>query len=748
VRNPSPAPAHLTAAAVLLALAAVLAPAAPRIASAATFDPARGKVMVADSAFSFSFDDAAPELVLFDSTNRALSPDAIRAQLIRDESAAIEGAGVIEIGGATIDGFLDLRPLATRLAGRRVEARLWQQARGTRVAATILWVGDSPDPLLSQDDFQTPFILTELSFQPTGRATDDGWQEWTTGPFDFSAGAKVPATLLSFYDSTLSDLSGGVGAFDPSVRVRIDAFTIDDLGPALVPDASCTLLNETAACGPGGVCMYGRCADASLVLGGKLENPTLRSQYLDRRIFEFRTFEGGRVPLTKMQTFGASLRALADPAISTAQYWTVLSNAVQDLEDGHASAPVTAYRSGIYSGVCLHTGEADLLPPSAPMSAPDRAPLVFSAPSTNPIGSMLARGDALTAIDGASVGDWTQAARRYLEYHGDPAGREIVTAPMIIDAAIRTGAVLEFSRCAQTSSVAATPCTSDQVTKVRVDLAAIEAGVWSGSPPSWRLDYDTCDYRFHRAVESAMGKAYTFAGFSDDRGVRWVQFNGVPSQYQQGGQEWFDTMNRAFSSAPQKIILDERLGGGGSIEAVDLLGSFLVGESDFYSAEMMPQLGEPETEPLRAALRSCSSSASPLTDCGGFYEWRLGALEQTRGACASSKVAVLLGLDVSGNDFLTKYATYRSRSLTRIFGAAPTFGAFGVIWILPAFAGEFSGGSLQAQDSIFRASSTDPISSFSTSSGVPPDQIVLEKESDAVRDVDTLVEAARAWLAE
>jgi hypothetical protein len=59
---------------------------------------------------------------------------------------------------------------------------------------------------------------------------------------------------------------------------------------------------------------------------------------------------------------------------------------------------------------------------------------------------------------------------------------------------------------------------------------------------------------------------------------------------------------------------------------------------------------------------------------------------------------------------------------------------------------ELAGGSLQVQDSIFRASANDQNVDFQTAHGVPPDQIVLEKQSDAVRDVDTIVEAARAWL--
>jgi hypothetical protein len=721
----------------------------PTAARAASFDPTTGKVVTSDSRFAEGFEAASPSLTLFDDQNMLLATAALVAAFNEDESTALEGRGTLRLGGTIIAGVMDLRALAPTFSGHRVEVKFWQRPEGTHLIATLVWVSGEADDLLVRDDLQSTFIAAEMPFEPTGRATDDGWEEWSSGPVDFTEGAMLPPTAFAFYDSALQDLTGflnmSYSTFDTTARVRIDALTIDDLGPAHVPASACTLLNESTSCGPDGACLWGRCVDSALALGAKIEDPTLRNQYLARKIFEYRTFEGGRSPQTRVDGLANALSGLGG-TVSNGQFWTTMRNAIQDLADGHASAPIAAAVSSPQVGVCLHTGLADLIPSSP------RRPLVFSTRSTNPVGSMLQRGDALVAIDGTDVASWTQAARRYLEYHGDPAGREVVIAPQIMDAALYTGATLALARCPQSSTsstAAAVPCDMAHVVTVTVDLAAVESGIWSGSPPVWRNDADTCDYRFHRPFDTADGKAYTFAGFVDQGGVRWIQFNGVPSQHWQGGPQWFQTMSSALRGDATKIILDERTGGGGDLDAVDLITKALITPADYYGNEMIPALGQPTTDALRGALRTCTNGQTSGSGCGGFIEWLLGESQpmQAPGAESTSKVAALLSMDVSGNDYLSKMLTYRHTGATRLFGPSPTFGAFGMVWFLPAMGGDFAGGSLQSQDSIFRANVSDPNALFSTSTGVPPDEVVLEKQSDAVRDVDTLVEAAKEWLA-
>jgi len=132
-----------------------------------------------------------------------------------------------------------------------------------------------------------------------------------------------------------------------------------------------------------------------------------------------------------------------------------------------------------------------------------------------------------------------------------------------------------------------------------------------------------------------------------------------------------------------------------------------------------------------------------------MFDWVLGQQSGrggARGSAASQKLAVLLGDDVSGNDFLSQLLTYRAPGLTRFFGQCPTRGAFGVIWALPAYGSEVAGGSFQVHDSIFRPSANAAFTEdFRTANGVPPTEIVRQRQSDLLRGIDTVLEAGLAW---
>ena len=143
----------------------------------------------------------------------------------------------------------------------------------------------------------------------------------------------------------------------------------------------------------------------------------------------------------------------------------------------------------------------------------------------------------------------------------------------------------------------------------------------------------------------------------------------------------------------------------------------------------------------------CAVSAGQGSDCGNSFRWVLGDVAGgTRGNAAGSKLAVLNSVDVSGNDYLSRLITERAEGETRIFGPSDTFGAFGVIWSLAGHVGEFSGGSFQVHDTLFLQSVSDTNTDFVTSFGIPVDEVVRQKQSDAVLGKDTLIEAARAWL--
>ena len=132
-------------------------------------------------------------------------------------------------------------------------------------------------------------------------------------------------------------------------------------------------------------------------------------------------------------------------------------------------------------------------------------------------------------------------------------------------------------------------------------------------------------------------------------------------------------------------------------------GGLLLTEQDFDRAEIVPVFERPLDDALWDELNTCSS-AYMAGECGSYWPWILHEnsymTQSLRGVAGATKLAILNGRDVSGNDFTTKLATYRAAP-TRIFGGSVTYGAFGPVASLPAYFHEVMGGSMQLWDSIF-----------------------------------------------
>lgn len=705
----------------------------PGAARAGELDPASGRLGFAPGSYAVSFDDPvslsdlAP--AFFDHEETPLDASALADQ-VRADGAGLEGEGYLELGGEYAKLQLFPASLAPRFTGRRVEIRFWQRPEGTRLRATLTWV---------QPDAEVPErqrLLGHFVFQPTGRATDDGWEEWTSGPVDFAAAGVAPLALIELEDVTLA--RSGI-TFDRHQRVRLDALEVLDLGPAAVPEASCTRLAQAQACGPFGACLLGRCVDAALRFGPALVDPALRSDYLDRRLFEFRAFEGGRMPQSLVGGLTEAVETLRNET-SAARFWPRIKEGVAALRDGHASAPMLGVGPNYEVtnlGVCVHYGEADLLPHGGP------APLIFSVEAENPIADQLAVGDVLTAIDGLPPYDWAVTAGLTANHGGDPAAFEVVIAPGLLAAAQLAGSVVTFARCAASGA----PCAPGEVETITVDYGALaEETVWAGRVPEWLGHSQTCDYRFRRGVDHPDVRSYSFAGYADDGPVRTLIINGVPSLYY--GQDWANTVRAALDPPPAYLILDQRTGHGGGVDTTDFFMGLFLPQQDFDHIEIVPQVDRTLDATAWETLGGCHLQVDS-NDCGGYWRWQfyeMGDVEPAlRGVAATTRVAVVNSLDVSGNDFTSRLFTHRSGP-TRIFGPSPTFGAFGPIAGLPAHLDELHGGSMQFWDSVFVTHPQDAPGGFATGVGVPPDQLVLQRQSDALLGVDTALEAARAWL--
>jgi hypothetical protein len=725
------------AAGVAVAVVALLA--GPSPARASVFDEATGRLSVADAPYAVTFDGATPipEGLAPELLDRNDEPVTLGAEHFVEDPEGLEGEGALEMGGEHPTLRLQLLALTETFGGRRVEIRFWQQARGTRIRATLRWtVVDAADP-------ERAVLVSYFPLQPSGRMTDDGWEEWTSGPVDFSLpGGLGPAELELQDIQKVRDQQ--LLSYNDGQRVRVDALEIRDLGPAVVAPVACRLLGQEETCGSQGFCLRGRCVDGALVHGPPLQDDALRRDYLDRRLFEFQSFEGSRLAQTFMQALADALDSVRAEAAG-ATFWPAFSAGISQLRDGHASGPIWA-ANPVYQltnlGLCVHLGEADLLPGGGP------APLVFERAHQNPVADALAVGDVLTAIDGLPPYDWARAVGLLARHAGDPRAFELAMAPRLITAARLGGSTVTFTRCpAPAGGGPPLTCDASELETVQIDFAArAEQTLWAGTLPDWLDHGQHCDYRFRRAVQHDHVRRYSFAGYADDAdGVRTLIINGVPHNYNQAGENWRSTVQEALDPPPALLILDQRQGNGGAIDTTDFIMGLLLSEADFDRMEIVPQLDRPLDGTLWSLVQDCGA----YDDCGSFMRWPLHELSQLpsdlRGVAATSRVAVLNGLDVSGNDFTTKLFTYRGGA-TRIFSAGPTYGAFGPVASLPSHLDELGGGSMQYWDTVFVAQPGDPLDAFTTGTGVDPDELVLQRQSDALQGIDTAMETARDWL--
>jgi hypothetical protein len=683
---------------------------------AATFDEPSGK-LVLDGDFGFGFEDGADALTAF-GLDRVLPAEP----LVVESDDALEGTHVLMLGEEVQGVVLDLE--SAGFEGRRVEIRAWYKAIGRRTVVFADW------PSGEGSYRQT---VGRIEMRDTGRATDDGWRELTSGEVDFElAGALRMRELL---------LLSGMGPAAADGVVLVDAISISDIGVARVEAVRCNLINERDTCGEG-VCHFGVCTDVAQVRG-QLPPEVHRADYIARRMFEIETFDGVRRAHVG-DTFRRNMEAAldADPR----DFWPLVSAAYESTNDGHAQPPLAVPLPRQPLGVCLHLAEADLMPGGG------QRPMVLTVDGRIDFARLLEPGDILTEVDGIPFAQWYDEAReRNLFYYtGDPAAEEIQLMPDVIRLAWETGAQMTFERCDKD-----TPCTLGELEIIEVDthekggLAMLE-----GRAPLWSDEHRICDHRFDREVlispmEDREGgpTENDFVRHRDADGIRHLLFNGFPSG--PTSQEWRDAIEEALSDGPERIMIDERLGYGGATTQTQWLVGFLIQRGRFIGAEEYPWLEQNLNGATVAAFRECETRAAGLPTgiryCGGYPVRFLPGDENSSGAAQDSKVAILTGLDVSNNDVFTEYMSLR-RGPTRIFGPGPTWGAFGIQCPLPPYGGEYVTPGFQCTDTWFVTDRNQALSEFRSGRGVQPDEVVLQRQSDALAGRDTQIEAAREWL--
>lgn len=686
------------------------------------------------------------QLLVFGPRFRPIDEAIIATGFEATNRDALEGAGAWRMGGGLLYSNFFIDPARINLTGRRVSVNVWVQPRGTMLQGRLYYIAGDVAEALQSGGFGGPGYIGSVALKPTGRVTSDGWREISTGPVDWTAG-EVDAGLLSIFDGQF-DRSSYLLDFNPAHRAGLDALEIVDLGPAAVSGEPCQSVDVEATCGAQGVCVWGRCVDGSIVTD-TMPDARIRGDYIDRKIIDFQHLEAGVRSQEILAEELPTLQALKD-AEGGAPFWQGLRESVARLQDGHASAPAEDFELLNNAGVCLVMGEADLIDADGPL------PLVFGtsaeisgAPLTE-FTEQLQAGDALTAIDGVNPYQWLDETPLPPVHAGDPVVRDFVLTPQLVGRAIRAGAELTFQRCVDPDDVGG--CAS--IAETVIDTAELAGDVWGQGAPEWMRRQVPCDYRFERWVDgnnAAEQASYQFVGVGQEEDISVLLINGTPDPSTDENR-WGQRVNAALRDSPQKVILDHRQGGGGTVTGVDLVAAYFLDPEEFDVINWFAYFGDDWGPEVYEALLECltNPSGDSFPVCGSSYLWDPFSRHPDPGGASDARLAVVIGQDVSGNDFLTELLR-RREAPTLILGSPATYGAFGTVVGLPGLLGEFAGGSVQISDSIFFDEPYQPgdaLPEFTTGVGVPADEVVLQRQSDILNGVDTALERARQWLNE
>ncbi|MBK7396577.1 MAG: hypothetical protein IPJ34_09835 [Myxococcales bacterium] len=662
----------------------------------------------------------------FSSTAELTKADATTLGAMTVTGDAIEGNGALRL--TTVTGGIAFADAAffSSVANQRIEATLW--GRGEGVAPGITAVYGKPDGGFGLDYALVPSVRT-------GRQTSDGWVEYTTGPIDGSIwGVPLRALLIA----PSASAPKGTGFLVDALEIR--------KAPGTVQAANvCSMDDVDTTCGPQGDCLYGHCV-SSTVTWGPLPPTAHRLEFADRWTHIAGRLVGDRKSSAFGRTeFATRARDLARYALSSRQFYGGINRLVNELRDNHTSfggptSQVTLFSPMVPFGwsaglhACFGTMEKDLMGGGQVFG-------VFSAGASPATGVPLKVGDVLVSIDGQDAKTW---AEKHMPTLGrtatnDPLGAFSGYADDLAYAITQRANTIKVARC--TSS---TKCTGDDKKELTIEVASKMYGAITTTGDWPAPDYFGCSPRFTPSVskldEGTRGEDTVTAETKD--GVVHVQFDGFS-----GPTVWKDKFTTIFDAKPGKVIMDARQGNGGTGDNVQTMLDLLRGSAEpiGFMTVMNGSWHEPSPTDLFTRYEPCMDGGSGgVWTCFGAWGFFANVAAP---AGAGSRIAWLNSIDVSANDYMPKLL--QGRTKFRIFAPHPTSGAFGAITSFSSIMPGLSGSSLQFQDSRFGAKFEDlPGLPWESGKGVAPDQVVAQKQSDALDGKDTMLTAARAWLAE
>ncbi|MBX3207636.1 MAG: hypothetical protein KF764_21480 [Labilithrix sp.] len=645
---------------------------------------------------------------------------------------AIEGSRALRLGDGKGIAITD-PALFAQVKDGRFEVSLWARADGAAPAVQVLYDRDADNVYGGRAQYALVRAIR------TGRETTDGWAEYATGPLDgavWGVPARAVVVLPTLYNN------------DKKASFLIDALEIRAVDGKPVAPLACTQANVDAVCGAEGDCMFGHCVSSTVTWGAN-PPPAHRAEIAERWIQFGTRFMGDRNAAKNGATILApQARELAKTAPSSRQFYGGLNRLVNLLRDNHTSfgspsnftsfAPQVQYGSSSVMGACFGVVDKDLMGGGLGFA-------VFRAAAEPTSGKPLAVGDVITSIDGKDPKAWVDDVwpRYATTLPNDPKADWGGVAGDLSSLIAARASTVTLERCASASS-----CGAGERETITVDVGSIVYEVLTSPSSASSGERFACSQRFADSVDASATGGYGEDSVFTERGAGGetrVQFDGFIGQ-----GTWQESMTRVFSSGASTVLMDARMGHGGYYTTVEHLfhllrgtnepmGVFSVGRGTYAMAESPTLLGR---------LSSCVGEGSFGGDFWGCYAGNANGFFATEASPpgAATKIAWLNTRDVSANDFMPRLL--KGRTGFKIFAPHPTSGAFGAVLPLPSVASGWSGASIQIQDARFAPTIGEVGEArWESGHGVEPDEVVVQKLSDSLAGVDTIVTAATAWLA-
>jgi hypothetical protein len=633
---------------------------------------------------------------------------------------------------------------------RRLEVTFWGRAFGAEPALEVVYAHNTTNV--------GPGRIHVVAIR-TGRETTDGWVEYATGPFDGAAwGTPLRAIVLTARYATRqgasllasADLAPDAAApariLDPRAYAVVDGVEVRRVPGATLPPLACIQGTVDGTCGPRGECMFGHCVDGSLVWGPVPDAVDHRRDLVARWAFLAQSLHASRSATKRAAEDLAGAAAELETETTPRAFFGRLNALVTGVRDSHTHIggpssfdsvfyPILDQTSGPLD-VCFGLAQNDL-------AAGEPVFAVFSTGDSSSVTEKIAKGDVLESIDGIHPDAWIASVlpRVTPMLPSDSAADPSFVALLLPTLLGRFASTLTLARCKLGGGCDLEP-------EIPVGAELYERIRESGATRGYTR---VCTPRLHAAVASPPSDDASSDPVVVDTadGVASVQFNGFSGRYtpEHGFSAWEEPWKRAFA-ASGKVLVDARLGHGGRFVLGRFLFELMRGTDQPYGVFAMPRGGFDDPDPawlFTSLWDACAASDVGADRC----HWAGGQTTFTESAApagAAAKVAWLNADDVSMNDIVPRLMA--GRIGFHVFGPHPSQGAYGEVSKVPPILPSWRPGSVQVLDMRFGATpAAARASPWESGRGVAPDTVVVQKVSDLLADRDTVLLAAKEWLA-